>query len=173
MKTQTVAKKYSMLLFSALASLMLMTAACQKSGGGSNANNVPVAPIYPGACPVQPCAGQVPLYGGTTINGTYFQVQFQVTGDQTGNGYGMITGQVNATGNFLCQIGQPIIGSYTLQGQGQMINDVFQGNISLMPLTGGTIPMNAYVTIVPSRIQGAGLFSLQLPCFTSQHDMNF
>jgi hypothetical protein len=161
-----------MLLFSALASLMLMTAACQKNGGGSN--NTPVAPIYPG-CTVQPCvggAGQVALYNGTTTNGSFFQVQFQVTGDQSGNGYGMITGQLNAN-NFLCQMGQYISGSYSIQGQGQMVNDVFQGNVSLMPITGGVAPMNAYVTIVPSRVQGAGLLSLQVPCFTSQHDMNF
>lgn len=163
MKTQTVTKKYSMLLFSALASLMLMTAACQKNNSGGNNNPAPVGPIYPG-CTVQPCAGgpgQVPLYGGTTNGMNGVQAQFQVTGDQSGNGMASITGQVNFTGNYVCQVGMPnLMGPYMIQmtQQAYLQSDVFDGMVMLQGQ--GTIA--ARINIVPVRTQNTGLFTLVL-----------
>lgn len=162
MKTQTTTKKYSMLLFSALASLMLMTAACQKNGGGSS-NPAPVGPVYPG-CTIQPCvggAGQVPLYGGTANSMTGTQVQFQVIGDSTGAGMASITGGVTFN-NYVCRLGQPnLAGPYTIQmtQQGYLQSDMFYGSVML---TGpqGSIP--ATIQVIPSRPQNTGLFRLYL-----------
>lgn len=173
MKTQTANKKYSMMMFSALASLMLITAACQKNSGGGNNNAPPPVVVTPG-CTVQPCTGipggGVQLYGGTTTNSSSFQIQFQVSGDQSGNGMGYITGNVRA--NFLCNINQPISGDYTLQGQGNLTSDVFSGNVMLTSVS-GQMPINAYVETIPTRTQGSGMFRLYLQCVTGLVMMNF
>ncbi len=164
MKTQTATKKYSMLLFSALAALMLIAAACQKNNGG-NSNPAPVAPIYPG-CTVQPCVGgvgQVPLYGGTANSMvTGIQVQFQVVGDQTGVGNGSISGQVIFQTPYLCQWGSASLsGPFTIQQmqQGTLYQDVFDAAVNL---TGPQGTMSATVHIVPTRTVNAGNFTLVL-----------
>lgn len=164
MKTQTANKKYSMMMFSALASLMLITAACQKNSGGGNNNAPPPVVVTPG-CTVQPCTGipggGVQLYGGTTTNGFYTQAQFQVSGDQSGNGMGTISGVVNIN-NYVCQVGQPSLnGPYNIQmsQQGYLNSDVFTGTVTLVGPQ-GSIP--AFIKVIPSRTQGAGLFSLYL-----------
>lgn len=171
MKTQTMTNKIGKLLFTALASLVLMNAACQKNNDSSVAAQ-PIG-VYPNGCPTYPCTpgvGQVALYGGTTTNGNYFQVNFQVTGDQSGYGSGFITGVVNAN-NFLCNMGpQYIAGQFQMQGQGTMSADVFNGMVTL---SGPTGTFSTQVQVVPSRTQGAGLFSLALPCVTNRVDMNF
>lgn len=162
MKTQTSTNKISKVLFTALASLVLMNTACQKNSGNNSGTGV-VTPV----CTVQPCVGVVggpgqgPLYGGTTTNGFYTQSQFQVTGDQSGYGVGYITGTVNIN-NYVCQVGQPNLnGPFTIQmtQQGVLQADVFTGNVMLVGPQ-GSIP--ASIKVVPSRTQGAGLFSVYL-----------
>lgn len=164
MKTQTATKKYSMLLFSALTSLMLITAACQKNNGSSPPP--PPPPVVTPNCTgmVQPCSGipgGVNLYGGTTTNGFYTQAQFQVSGDQSGTGMGSISGMININ-NYVCQVGQPNLnGQYNIQmsQQGYLQSDVFTGTVTLVGPQ-GSIP--AFIKVVPSRTQGAGLFTVIL-----------
>lgn len=162
MKTQTSTNIISKILFTALASLVLMNTACQKSSSNNNSGAGVVTPV----CTIQPCtgvggAGQVPLYGGTTTNGFYTQAQFQVTGDQSGYGVAYITGTVNIN-NYVCQLNQPNLnGPFTIQmtQQGILQADVFTGNVMLVGPQ-GSIP--ASIKVVPSRTQGTGLFTLYL-----------
>jgi len=174
MKTQT--NKISKLLFTALASLVLMNTACQKKN-----DSPPPPPPPPPVCTVQPCVNGIPgvggqlLYSGTASSyaGTT-QAQFQVSGDVSGNGMGQIAGSVTFN-NWVCQVGQPnLSGGYTMQPsqQGYLQSDVFTGTVMLVGPQ-GSIP--ATVKVVPTRTQGIGLFSLFLNQCQSYYpiDMNF
>lgn len=175
MKNQTNRNKTVKLALITLASLTVMLTACSKNnnGGGGNAAPPPVV-VTPPVCPVQPClngmgGGQV-LYGGTTTNGIFFQVQFQVSGNLSGNGPGVISGVVQIN-NYVCQVGQPnLSGPYTIQmtQPGQLNADVFTGVVSLVGPQ-GAIP--AQIQIVPTRTQNTGLLTIFL-CGTS-NDLNF
>ncbi len=169
MKTQTNTNKMTKLVFVALT---LMTLACSKNSGGGAAQPGPVIPN----CTIQPCAGGVVggqmLYGGTTTYGYNTQAQFQVFGDQSGNGPGSIAGTVNIN-NYVCEVGtnKPNLnGPFTIQmiQQGLLNSDVFTGKVNLVGPQ-GTIP--ADIEVVPTRTQSAGLITIWLCGYANK--MNF
>lgn len=182
MKTQNMTNKISKILFTALASLVMMNAACQKS----SSNSTPPPPVVTPTCTIQPCAGPgvvggQMLYGGTTAGSNYgAQAQFQVNGDVSGNGMGSIAGSVNFN-NFVCQVGQPnLMGAYNIQmsQQGYLQSDVFTGQVMLVGPQGSVA---AGIKVIPTRTQGTGLFTLYLtqcqnpysPTGYSVIDLNF
>lgn len=74
---------------------------------------------------------------------------------------GSISGMININ-NYVCQVGQPNLnGQYNIQmsQQGYLQSDVFTGTVTLVGPQ-GSIP--AFIKVVPSRTQGAGLFTVIL-----------
>jgi hypothetical protein len=147
----------------------LLTTACQPKGNNNAAAPAPYYPppgVYPGGCATPGCSpyGQV-LYGGTTVNGTIAQAQFQVSGDMSGNGMGSLTGTISFTQPYYCSNIPP--GSYPLTSaqQGTLSGGAFQGTVIIGP-------MQAMVKIIPAP-GATGFFSISFPGCYVPIEMNF
>lgn len=164
MKTQTNKNRSSKILLAALASMVLMNVACAKKnssgGGGTVAAPAPVNP----ACTTQYCppggvVGQV-LYGGITTNSNLMQVQFEVSGDPSGNGPGSIVGTVSFN-NYICPMGPtgpnglfPVLtGPYAIQmtQQGLLQAHVFESAVMLVGPQGSFPAQLQVIPVQPGR----------------------
>jgi hypothetical protein len=173
MKTLNTKTKMTKLMFGFLTALVMMTTACSKS---SNSPAPAPAPVYPVGCTSNPCnpggitGGQL-LYSGQTQGSTYVNAQFQVYGNQSGDGAGSVSGVVQFS-NWLCANGGNLAGQYQLTAQGNLIGGQYNGY-------GQMTSSQVYLQIDPGTTSGPGLFSITVPnCLqmdgsATRFDVNF
>lgn len=157
-------RKTKGVLLALLAAMTLLTTACQK-----NSSSAPVvvgpSPMYPGGCGAAPCGvvGGAALYGGATVNSQYLQVQFQVTGDPSGNGPGTISGMVNVIQPYYCSGMLP--GSFPIVATqpGTLTAGIYQGWVALGNVQGA-------IQVVPGH---PGLMTISFPSCSVPLEMNF
>ncbi len=166
MKTLTI-KNIKGSLLGLLTVMALFTTACQKSS--TNNTGVPApGPMYPGGCGTPNCmpggiVGGVALYGGATINSQYLQVQFQVSGDPSGNGMGSISGVVNVIQPYLCSGIGPGSFPLAMTQPGTLQAGIFSGYVIV-----GNV--QAAIQVVPGH---PGLMTIAFPNCSVPLEMNF